>query len=64
MRATWLREVVSAFRGVPWLQNTTQGHLLKRGGASARADEAESSLAHSDGVVCEENDKEKWWVLL
>ena len=65
MRATSLREVVTAIRGVPELQNTTEGHLLKRGGARrARADESESALAHPDGVVWWENDKEKWRVLL
>ena len=45
MSATSLHEVVAAIRGVAGLQNTTTGHLLRRGSArKARPEEAETAL--------------------
>lgn len=64
MQATSLREVVVAVRGFAGLQNTTQGHLLRRGGArKARAEEAEPALAQPGAVLWHSTITGCWRVL-
>jgi hypothetical protein len=64
LSATSLHEVVAAVRGVAGLQNTTAGHLLKRGGArKAGPEEAEAALAHPGVVLWLDGDAEDWRVL-